>query len=53
MTREFKAEAEALHIAIRDHLVICRKRYAGSRSLGLLTCRLHKRQDRLLSSISA
>ena len=53
MTREFKAAAEALNIAIRDHLVIGRKRYAGAWSLGLLTCCLHKGQDRLLSSVSA
>jgi hypothetical protein len=53
MTREFKAAAEALAIAIRDHLVIGRKRYAGSWSLGLLTCCLHKGQDRLPSSVSA
>ena len=37
MTREVKAAAEALGIAIHDHLVIGRKGYASFRSLGLLT----------------
>jgi hypothetical protein len=36
MTREVKAAAEALGIAIHDHLVIGRKGYASFRSLGLL-----------------
>ena len=37
MTREVKAAAEALGIAIHDHLVIGRKGHASFRSLGLLT----------------
>jgi DNA repair protein RadC len=37
MTREVKAAAEALGIAIHDHLVIGRKGRASFRSLGLLT----------------
>jgi DNA repair protein RadC len=37
MTREIKAAAEALGIAIHDHLVIGRKGHASFRSLGLLT----------------
>jgi hypothetical protein len=53
MTRELKAAAETLDIAIRDHLVIGRNGHATSRSLGLLTSCLHKGQDRLLSSVSA
>lgn len=36
MTREVKAAAEALGIAIHDHLVIGRKGHASFRSLGLL-----------------
>jgi DNA repair protein RadC len=36
MTREIKAAAEALGIAIHDHLVIGRKGHASFRSLGLL-----------------
>jgi DNA repair protein RadC len=36
MTREVKAAAEALDIAIHDHLVIGRKGHASFRSLGLL-----------------
>jgi DNA repair protein RadC len=34
MTREIKAAAEALGIAIHDHLVIGRKGHASFRSLG-------------------
>jgi DNA repair protein RadC len=37
MTREVKAAAEALGIAIHDHLVIGRKGHASFRSLGLLS----------------
>jgi DNA repair protein RadC len=37
MTREIKAAAEALGIAIHDHLVIGRKGHASFRSLGLLS----------------
>src|SRR5215207_11477853 len=37
MTREVKVAAEALGIAIHDHLVIGRKGHASFRSLGLLT----------------
>ena len=37
MTREIKTAAEALGIAIHDHLVIGRKGHASFRSLGLLT----------------
>jgi DNA repair protein RadC len=37
MTREIKAAAEALGIAIHDRLVIGRKDRASFRSLGLLT----------------
>jgi DNA repair protein RadC len=37
MTREVKATAEALGIAIHDHLVIGRKGHASFRSLGLLS----------------
>jgi len=37
MTREIKAAAEALVIAVHDHLVISRKGHASFRSLGLLT----------------
>ena len=37
MTREIKKAAEALGIAIHDHLVIGRKGHASFRSLGLLT----------------
>jgi DNA repair protein RadC len=37
MTREVKAAAEALGIAIHDYLVIGRKGHASFRSLGLLT----------------
>ncbi len=37
MAREVKAAAEALGIAIHDHLVIDRKGHASFRSLGLLT----------------
>lgn len=37
MTREIKAAAEALGLAIHDHLVIGRKGHASFRSLGLLT----------------
>ena len=37
MTREIKAAAGALGIAIHDHLVIGRKGHASFRSLGLLT----------------
>jgi DNA repair protein RadC len=36
MTRENKAAAAALGIAIHDHLVIGRKGHASFRSLGLL-----------------
>jgi DNA repair protein RadC len=36
MTREVKAAAEALGIAIHDHLVIGRKGHASFRSLGLI-----------------
>ena len=36
MTREIKAAAEALGIAIHDHLVIGRKGHASFRSLGLI-----------------
>jgi DNA repair protein RadC len=36
MTREIKTAAEALGIAIHDHLVIGRKGHASFRSLGLL-----------------
>jgi RadC-like JAB domain-containing protein len=36
MTREVKAAAEALGIAIHDHLVIGRKGHASFRGLGLL-----------------
>jgi DNA repair protein RadC len=36
MTREVKAAAAALDIAIHDHLVIGRKGHASIRSLGLL-----------------
>ena len=36
VTREIKAAAEALGIAIHDHLVIGRKGHASFRSLGLL-----------------
>jgi hypothetical protein len=36
MTREVKAAAEALDIAIHDHLVIGRKGHASFRSLGWL-----------------
>jgi DNA repair protein RadC len=36
MTREIKAAAEALGIAIHDHLVIGRKGHASFRGLGLL-----------------
>jgi len=36
MTREVKAAAEALGIAVHDHLVIGRKGHANFRSLGLL-----------------
>jgi DNA repair protein RadC len=36
MTREIRAAAEALGIAIHDHLVIGRKGHASFRSLGLL-----------------
>lgn len=36
MTREVKTAAEALGIAIHDHLVIGRKGHASFRSLGLL-----------------
>lgn len=35
MTREVKTAAEALGIAIHDHLVIGRKGHASFRSLGL------------------
>jgi hypothetical protein len=37
MTREIRAAAEALGIAIHDHLVIGRKGHASFRSFGLLT----------------
>ena len=37
MTRELKAAAEALGIAIHDHLVIGCKDHASFRGLGLLT----------------
>ena len=37
MTRELKAAAEALGIALHDHLVIGRKGHASFRSLGLLS----------------
>jgi len=37
MTREVKAAAEALGIALHDHLVIGRKGHASFRSLGLLS----------------
>jgi len=37
MTREIRMAAEALGIAIRDHLVIGRKGHTSFRSLGLLT----------------
>jgi DNA repair protein RadC len=37
MTREIKVAADALGIAIHDHLVIGRKGHASFRSLGLLT----------------
>jgi RadC-like JAB domain len=37
ITREVKAAAEALGIAIHDHLVIGRKGHASFRSLGLLS----------------
>lgn len=37
MTREIKTAAEALGIAIHDHLVIGRKGHASFRSLGLLS----------------
>jgi DNA repair protein RadC len=37
MTREVKAAAEALGIAIHDHLAIGRKGHASLRSLGLLS----------------
>jgi DNA repair protein RadC len=36
MTREIRKAAEALDIAIHDHLVIGRKSHASFRSLGLL-----------------
>jgi DNA repair protein RadC len=36
MTKEIKKAAEALGIAIHDHLVIGRKGHASFRSLGLL-----------------
>lgn len=36
MTREIKTAAEALGIAIHDHLVIGRKGHASFRSLGLI-----------------
>jgi DNA repair protein RadC len=36
MTREIKTAAEALGIAIHDHLVIGRRGHASFRSLGLL-----------------
>jgi len=36
MTREIEAAAEALGIAIHDHLVIGRKGHASFRSLGLI-----------------
>ena len=36
MTKEIKKAAEALAIAIHDHLVIGRKGHASFRSLGLL-----------------
>jgi DNA repair protein RadC len=36
MTREIRKAAEALGIAIHDHLVIGRKGHASFRSLGLL-----------------
>ena len=36
MTREIRTAAEALGIAIHDHLVIGRKGHASFRSLGLL-----------------
>ena len=36
MTREVRAAAEALGIAIHDHLVIGRKGHASFRSLGLI-----------------
>jgi hypothetical protein len=53
MTGELEAAATALDIAICDQLVIGRKGHASSRSLGLLTCCLHKGQDQLRSSVSA
>jgi DNA repair protein RadC len=37
MTRDIKAAAEALGIAIHDHLVIGRKGHASFRSLALLS----------------
>jgi len=37
MTREIRKAAEALGIAIHDHLVIGRKGHASFRSLGLLS----------------
>jgi len=37
MKREIKAAAEALGIAVHDHLAIGRKGHAGFRSLGLLS----------------
>ena len=37
MTREVRTAAEALGIAIHDHLVIGRKGHASFRSLGLLS----------------
>jgi DNA repair protein RadC len=37
MTREVKSAAEALGIAILDHLVIGRTGHASFRSLGLLS----------------
>ena len=40
MTREIRKAAEALGIAIHDHLVIGRKGHASFRSLGLLRARV-------------